>query len=90
MTLGTLSIFTAMALLYSRGESVQAPQMPDLMTWTGKIINLGGFRVTTGVVLVVLLYLAVGFALKQTTWVDTCTPSATTPRPRGSSVSRST
>ena len=68
VTLGTLSIFTAMALLYSSGQSVQAPQMPDVMTWTGEIINLGGFRVTTGVVMVVLLYLAVGFALKQTTW----------------------
>ena len=68
VTLGTLSIFTAMALLYSSGQSVQAPQMPDLMTWTGKIINLGGFRVTTGVVMVGLLYLVVGFALKQTTW----------------------
>jgi fructose transport system permease protein len=68
VTLGTLSIFTAMALLYSGGQSIQAPQMPDLMTWTGKIVNLGGFRVTTGVVLVVFLYLVVGFALKQTTW----------------------
>ncbi len=68
VTLGTLSIFTAMALLYSSGQSIQAPEMPALMTWTGKIVNLGGFRVTTGVVMVVLLYLAVGFALKQTTW----------------------
>jgi len=68
VTLGTLSIFTAMALLYSSGQSIQAPEMPDVMTWTGKIVNLGGFRVTTGVVMVVLLYLAVGFALKQTTW----------------------
>ena len=68
VTLGTLSIFTAMALLSSGGQSIQAPQMPDIMTWTGEIINLGGFRVTTGVVMVVILYLVVGFALKQTTW----------------------
>ncbi|MEO7943649.1 MAG: ABC transporter permease [Marmoricola sp.] len=68
VTLGTYSIFTAMALLYTSGQSVQAPAMPDLMTWTGKIVNLGGFRVTTGVIMVVILYLVVGFALKQTTW----------------------
>lgn len=68
VTLGTYSIFTAMALLYTSGQSVQAPAMPDLMTWTGKIVDLGGFRITTGVIMVVILYLVVGFALKQTTW----------------------
>ena len=68
VTLGTLSIFTAMALLISSGQSVQAPNMPDLMTWTGKIVNLGGFRVTTGVLMVIVMYMVVGFALKQTAW----------------------
>jgi len=68
VTLGTFSIFGAMALLYSGGQGVEAAEMPDVMTWTGKIVNLGGFRITTGVVLVVLIYLAVGFALKQTMW----------------------
>jgi fructose transport system permease protein len=68
VTLGTLSVFTAMALLYSSGQSIQAPQMPALMTWTGNIVNIAGFRVTTGVLLVVVLYLVVGFALKQTMW----------------------
>ena len=68
VTLGTLSIFTAMALLYSGGQGVQAAEMPDVMTWTGEIVNLGGLRVTTGVVMVGFLYLVVGFALKQTMW----------------------
>ena len=69
VTLGTLSIFTAMALLISGGQSVQAPKMPDLMTWTWvKIVNLGGFRVTTGVLMVIVMYMVVGFALKQTAW----------------------
>jgi len=68
VTLGTLSIFTAMALLYSSGQSIQASAMPDLMTWTGEIVNIGGFRVTTGVLMVVVLYIVVGFALKQTAW----------------------
>ena len=68
VTLGTLSIFTAMALLYSSGQSIQASAMPELMTWTGEIVNIGGFRVTTGVLMVVVLYIVVGFALKQTAW----------------------
>ena len=68
VTLGTLSIFTAMALLYSSGQSVQASAMPDLMVFTGEIVNLGGLRITTGVFMVVLLYIVVGFVLKQTTW----------------------
>lgn len=68
VTLGTLSVFTAMALLYSGGQSVQADAMPGLMVWTGEIVNLGGFRVTTGVFMVVLLYIVVGFVLKQTAW----------------------
>jgi fructose transport system permease protein len=68
VTLGTLSIFTAMALLYSSGQSIQAAQMPSIMTWTGKIVNIAGFRVTTGVLMVGLIYLVVGFVLKQTSW----------------------
>ena len=35
VTLGTLSIFTAIALLYSGGESIQADQLPGLLNWTG-------------------------------------------------------
>ena len=68
VTLGTLSVFTALALLYSSGQSVQGIQMPDLLNWTGTTFALGGFRVTTGVLLVLAIYLAVGFALSQTAW----------------------
>ena len=68
VTLGTLSIFTAMALLYSNGRSVRASAMPDIMTWTGTVISFGDFRLTTGVLLVLLMYIVVAFALKQTMW----------------------
>jgi fructose transport system permease protein len=71
VTLGTLSIFTALALLYSGGQSVQQSEMPALLNWTGTTIRPGGpgtFFVTTGVVVVALLYLVVGFALSQTAW----------------------
>jgi fructose transport system permease protein len=71
VTLGTLSIFTAIALLYSGGQSIQQDQLPGLINWTGTNIRPGGpgtFYVTTGVVVVVLLYLVVGYALSQTAW----------------------
>jgi fructose transport system permease protein len=68
VTLGTLSIFTAVALLYSKGRLVLAGDMPDLLNWTGKRIPIGSFNVTTGVLLVLAIYVVVGFALSQTAW----------------------
>ena len=68
VTLGTLSIFTAVALLYSGGSSIQNNRLPDLINVTGKTFSIGGFRVTVGVVMVLVLYALVGFALSQTAW----------------------
>ena len=68
VTLGSLSVFTALALLYTGGQSVQQVAMPDLLSWTGGIVSLGDFHITTGVFLVALIYLVVGFALGQTAW----------------------
>ncbi|MEH1122945.1 ABC transporter permease [Micromonospora sp. CPCC 206061] len=68
VTLGTLSVFTAIGLLYSRGQSVQASDLPSLLNWTGESFRIGQFRITTGVVLVVALYVVVGFALANTAW----------------------
>jgi ribose/xylose/arabinose/galactoside ABC-type transport system permease subunit len=61
-------VFTALGLLYSRGQSVQASDLPSLLNWTGESFRIGQFRVTTGVVLVVALYVVVGFALANTAW----------------------
>ena len=36
VTLGTLSIFTAIALLYSGAESIQDNRLPDILNWTGE------------------------------------------------------
>jgi fructose transport system permease protein len=55
VTLGTLSIFTAIALLYSGGGSVQQSRLPDLLNWTGTLIPIGRFRITTGVLVVIVL-----------------------------------
>ena len=68
VTLGTLSIFTAVALLYSGAESIQDNRLPTILNWAGQSFSIGGFRVTTGVLLVVVMYIIVGFALSQTAW----------------------
>lgn len=68
VTLGTLSIFTAIALLYSGGQSIQNNRLPGLLNWTGEGFAIGRFTVTTGVLIVIALYLVVGFALSQTAW----------------------
>jgi fructose transport system permease protein len=68
VTLGTLSIFTAIALLYTKGRLIQAGDMPDLLNWTGKRIPIGPFNVTTGVLLILAIFVVVGFALSQTAW----------------------
>jgi fructose transport system permease protein len=68
VTLGTLSIFTALGLLYSKARSVQAESMPGIVNWTGETFAVGAFRLTYGVVLVAVLYLMVAYALGQTAW----------------------
>jgi fructose transport system permease protein len=68
VTLGTLSVFTAVGLLYSKGQSVQQVDLPALMNWTGETFDVGRFHITVGVVLVAVLYVAVGFALANTAW----------------------
>ncbi len=68
VTLGTLSVFTAVALLYSGGTPIQDTDLPALLNWTGTDISVGPFNITTGVIVVILMYLVVGFALSQTAW----------------------
>ena len=69
VTLGTLSIFTAIALLYSGGSSIQADHLPSILNFLGEGFGpRGGFRLTWGVIAVAVMYAVVGFALSQTAW----------------------
>ncbi|MER7274183.1 ABC transporter permease [Dactylosporangium sp. NPDC000244] len=68
VTLGTLSVFTAIGLLYSKGQSVQQADLPAFVNWTGETFAVGRFHITAGVVLVAVLYCVVGFALANTAW----------------------
>jgi fructose transport system permease protein len=68
VTLGTLSIFTAIALLYSGGQQVGRRQMPPILNWAGTPINIGPLRLTTGVLVVAVLAVIMAFILGQTSW----------------------
>ncbi|GAB3591720.1 ABC transporter permease [Angustibacter peucedani] len=68
VTLGTLSIFTAIALLYSGGESIQADHLPRVLNFLGEGFAIGAFRLTWGIVVVIIIYAVIGFVLSQTAW----------------------
>lgn len=67
VTLGTLSIFTAATLIYAQGQTI-ALSPDSFVVWTATPITIGSLRLTTGVLLMVLLYLVIGFALRYTAW----------------------
>jgi fructose transport system permease protein len=67
-TLGTLSIFTSIGLLYAKGQTTQASQLPALLNWTGNAVKIGPFNLINGVLLMIALYVVVNYMLGQTTW----------------------
>ena len=69
VTLGTLSVFTSMTLLYATGRTVRNRELADELKWLGKPITLpGGFTITTGVVVMIALYLVFAYVLRYTAW----------------------
>ncbi len=68
VTLGTLNIFTALSLLYSGGQTIQSQHIPDILLWTGTSVSLGSFKITTGVILMVAMYLVATWVLRNTAW----------------------
>jgi fructose transport system permease protein len=67
VTLGTFSIFTAISLLYAAGQTIALPEGSFLL-WTGETLSIGSVSITWGVILMLLLYAVVGFALRNTAW----------------------
>ncbi|GAA1594883.1 ABC transporter permease [Actinoplanes couchii] len=68
VTLGTLSVFTAITLMLTGGSTVQGRDMPEAMTAAGTRIPFLGLDLNVGILVVGLVYLAVGFALGFTAW----------------------
>jgi fructose transport system permease protein len=67
VTLGTLSVFTAITLIYAGGQTFSL-QPNTFVTWTGYTIQIGRFGLTIGVLLMLLLYAGFAYALRQTAW----------------------
>jgi fructose transport system permease protein len=68
VTLGTLNVFTAISLLMSGGRSIPGADLGPFLTLTDVSFPVGPFQITIGVLLVIVMYLVVGFALSQTKW----------------------
>lgn len=68
VTLGTLGVFTAISLRLSLGTTVFFANPHNLLLWTGNVVSLGPFSITTGVFLMLALYLIVGYMLGGTAW----------------------
>src|SRR6266567_4309734 len=67
VTLGTLSVFTAATLIYAKGQTITLPPGTFLL-WSGNTVSLGPLHLTNGVLMMIGLYLALGFALRYTAW----------------------
>jgi fructose transport system permease protein len=68
VTLGTLSVFTALTLLYTEGQTVRGTELPGTLTATGGVVPLGALRLSVGVLIMVGLYVVVAYALNRTAW----------------------
>ena len=71
VTLGTLSIFMAVTLIYATGRTINKDKMgeaADILLWLGNPLQLGSFKITYGVVMMLLLYIFFSWVLKNTAW----------------------
>src|SRR3954447_13293120 len=68
VTLGTLNIFFALNLYISKSETIRGTDMSSLLLWTGKTINLGDTRITYGSILMIVMFAAFAWVLKNTAW----------------------
>jgi fructose transport system permease protein len=68
VTLGTLNIFFALNLWYSKSETVRGTDMSDLLLWTGRTIDVGDTKITYGSILMLVLFGVFWWVLKNTAW----------------------
>ncbi|WP_224703279.1 ABC transporter permease [Devosia aquimaris] len=71
VTLGTLSIFTALKLWYSHSESIRNADIlekaPGLL-WFGEAVRFGGFKLTYGTISLAVVAAIVWYMLNRTAW----------------------
>ncbi|MEV6349967.1 ABC transporter permease [Actinoplanes sp. NPDC051851] len=68
VTLGTLTVFFSLNAVVSQSQTVRGADMPHLMTWTGDALSLGGFQVSYGSIIMLILFAFFWYALTRTAW----------------------
>jgi fructose transport system permease protein len=68
VTLGTLSVFASVGLIYAKGQTTQASQMPGTLNWAGNTLKIGPLNLINGVAVVLGIYLVVSYILNRTQW----------------------
>lgn len=71
VTLGTFYIYQSLGNVYGKAQTIQGDRFggeDGLLLFTGREISIGSFKITVGVVLVILLYLIFGFIMSNTAW----------------------
>lgn len=68
VTLGTLSVFTALTLILFKARTIQGPEIPELLKWLGTTVKIGDFQLMYGVVLMLILFGVFAYILRNTAW----------------------
>jgi fructose transport system permease protein len=68
VTLGSLNIFFALNLWFSRSETVRGTDMSEVLLWTGQVLTVGGMRLTYGSLLMLVICALLAYALHRTRW----------------------
>jgi fructose transport system permease protein len=68
VTLGTFSIFTALSLQLTNGQTISGTSLGSLLNWTGNAFAIGHFTVTYGIIVVALMFGVLMYALNHTAW----------------------
>jgi len=68
VTLGTLQIFFALNLYYSKSETTRGTEMSDVLLWTGNTFTLLDTKITYGSVMLLGLVAIAAYALGRTAW----------------------
>jgi fructose transport system permease protein len=69
VTLATLSIYFSLNSVVSRSETIRGSDMPPIMTATGNnAFRIGGFSLTWGTIIMLLLFAIFYYSLGSTSW----------------------
>jgi fructose transport system permease protein len=68
VTLGTLNVFFALNLYYSKSETIRGTDMSSLLLWTGNTFDLGDTKITYGSLLMLALFVVFAYVLRSTAW----------------------